>query len=222
MIRVMVTDRVRLISEVISAALEGEPDLEVVGVAASAEETLEQLERHACEILVVGTSLPDGGAFSLIEQVHRDYPHIRPIVLGMPDAEAIIIRFIEVGAAGYTLVHEPLEALIEQIRAVSNQQAFLGPEMAAAVMERIAVLSERLTNVGMQPEHYAELTEREREVLELVASGLSNQEIADQLVIGLGTVKNHIHNIFEKLNVSNRQDAAIFLSLLQQDGDLLT
>lgn len=221
MIRVLVTDRVRLISEVIAAALEGEPGIEVVGIATSVEETLAQLERRDCDVLLIGTSLPDSGAFNLIEFVHRDYPFIRPIVLGMPDSEAVIIRFIEAGASGYTLINESMDALIEQIRAVSNREAYLAPEMAAAIMERIAVLSERLTNVGMHPEHYAELTEREREVLELVAGGLSNQEIADQLVIGLGTVKNHIHNIFEKLNVSNRQDAAIFLSLLQQDGDVL-
>ena len=73
-----------------------------------------------------------------------------------------------------------------------------------------------LADVGMVPEHYDELTEREREILTLIASGMTNQEISDQLTIEVGTVKNHIHNIFDKLNVSSRKDASLYLALLQQ------
>ena len=86
-------------------------------------------------------------------------------------------------------------------------------------MDRIANLSEILEDVGVVPEQYEELTERERQILNLIASGLTNQAIADQLVIEVGTVKNHIHSIFDKLNVSSRKDAALYLSLLKQHED---
>ena len=103
-----------------------------------------------------------------------------------------------------------------RIRAAFNEEAIIDPEVAVALIDRLADLSDLLSDVGVTPEHYESLTERECEILELIADGLTNQEIADKLTIEVGTVKNHIHSIFDKLNLSNRKDAAIYLSLLQQ------
>lgn len=215
MIRVFVVDRLRVICDVLAAALAGQPGLQVAGFAPGLDETVAALPDAACDVLLLSANLPDGAALQLTEHLRHELPGVQVLVFGMADSQPAILRYIEAGVAGYALADESFVELVEHIVAVHNQQALVAPEVAAVLMDRIADLSAKLSNVGIRPGHYEELTEREREILELVAQGLSNQEIAEQLVIGLGTVKNHVHNIFEKLHVNNRQDAAIFLSLLQ-------
>jgi DNA-binding NarL/FixJ family response regulator len=91
--------------------------------------------------------------------------------------------------------------------------------MAAAFMDHIAELAHISAGPYLQPDAYSELTPRELEVLELISEGLSNQEIADQLYIEVGTVKNHVHNLLKKLDAANREDAAAHLPFIKQDGD---
>lgn len=219
MIRVFVVDRLRLTCEVLAAALGGQAGLEVAGYAttfdAAAAQLAQLLPDAECDVLLLSANLADGAALQLTKHLRHEAPGVQVLVFGMADSQPIIMHYIEAGIAGYALADESFAELVEHIVAVRNQQALVAPEVAAELMDRIADLSDKLSNVGIRPGHYEELTEREREILGLVAQGLSNQEIAEQLVIGLGTVKNHVHNIFEKLHVNNRQDAAIFLSLLQ-------
>jgi DNA-binding NarL/FixJ family response regulator len=215
MIRVFVVDRLRVICDVLASALGRQPGLQMAGFATGFDETAAALPDAACDVLLLNANLPDGAALQLTEHLRHELPGVQVLVFGMADSQPIILRYIEAGVAGYALADESFAELVEHIVAVHNQQALVAPEVAAVLMDRIADLSDKLSNVGIRPGHYEELTEREREILGLVAQGLSNQEIAEQLVIGLGTVKNHVHNIFEKLHVNNRQDAAIFLSLLQ-------
>jgi DNA-binding NarL/FixJ family response regulator len=215
MIRVFVVDRLRVVCEVLASALEGNSGLQVAGFATTFDAAAAELPGAACDVLLLSANLPDGAALQLTEHLRHELPGVQVLVFGMADSQPIIMRYIEAGVAGYALSDESFAELVEHVVAVYNQQALVAPEVAAELMDRIADLSDKLSNVGIRPAHYEELTEREREILGLVAQGLSNQEIAEQLVIGLGTVKNHVHNIFEKLHVNNRQDAAIFLSLLQ-------
>ena len=215
MIRIFVVDRLRLLCDVLATALAGQPDFDVAGHALDIETAAAHLAAEPCDVLLLSANLPDGAALHLTERLRHERPDLRIIVFGLVESQPVIMRYIEAGVAGYALADESFTDLVDHIAAVRNQQALLAPEVAAELMDRIADLSDKLSNVGIRPGHYEELTEREREILGLVAQGLSNQEIAERLVIGLGTVKNHVHNIFEKLHVNNRQDAAIYLSLLQ-------
>ena len=216
MIRILVVDRIHLAGEALAVVLNKETDMQVVGVAHNAEEALQQIAVIECDLLLANAHLYEESALQLIEEVKGANPNLKVIVLGLADSEAVIMRYIEAGASGYTLLQDALDELRLRIRATFNQEAFVAPEVVAALMDRIANLSEILEDVGVVPEQYDELTEREREILNLIAAGLTNQAIADQLIIEVGTVKNHIHSIFDKLNVSSRKDAALYLSLLKQ------
>lgn len=216
MIRILVVDRIHLAGEALAVVLNKETDMQVVGVAHNVEEALQQIAAIDCDLLLANAHLYEESALQLIEEVKSVHPNLKVIVLGLADSEAVIMRYIEAGASGYTLLHDSLDELRLRIRATFNQEAFVAPEVVAALMDRIANLSEILEDVGVVPEQYDELTDREREILNLIAAGLTNQAIADQLVIEVGTVKNHIHSIFDKLNVSSRKDAALYLSLLKQ------
>lgn len=216
MIRILVVDRIHLAGEALAVVLNKESDMQVVGVAHNVEEALQQIAAIDCDLLLANAHLYEESALQLIEEVKSVHPNLKVIVLGLADSEAVIMRYIEAGASGYTLLQDSLDELRLRIRATFNQEAFVAPEVVAALMDRIANLSEILEDVGVVPEQYDELTDREREILNLIAAGLTNQAIADQLIIEVGTVKNHIHSIFDKLNVSSRKDAALYLSLLKQ------
>lgn len=220
MIRIVVVDRIHLAGEALAAVLGKEPDMVVVGSFHSVEETLQKIVALSCDLLLVNAHLYEDSALQLIEAIKQLTPNLKVFVLGLAESEAVIMRYIEAGASGYTLLQDSLDELRLRLRATFNQEAFVAPEVAAALMDRIANLSEILEDVGVVPAQYEELTEREREILDLIATGLTNQAIAEQLVIEVGTVKNHIHSIFDKLNVSSRKDAALYLSLLQQHEEI--
>jgi DNA-binding NarL/FixJ family response regulator len=125
------------------------------------------------------------------------------------------LTYIEAGAAGYVLKEASVEDLVENIRAVADGQALVSPVIARTLMERVADLVRICDDLGITVGGIAELTRRETEVLELIAQGKTNQEIADEMIIELGTVKNHVHNLLKKLNVSNRAEAARYFNLMR-------
>jgi DNA-binding NarL/FixJ family response regulator len=111
-----------------------------------------------------------------------------------------------------------VDELLRNIRAAYRGEALVSPEIAGALMSRVTELAQIFAEVTSIPES-VELTSREHEVLKLVAKDLSNQEIADRLVIEVGTVKNHVHSILQKLNASSREDAAAYWSIIKEHAD---
>ena len=216
MIRLLLVDRVRLVCEVIGSALEGEPDIQVVGMATTEEDALQIMQETACDIALVNTTLPGNGALSLVRAVREYDLDVKVLIIGVPDAEAVIMTYINAGAFGYILREDSPQELLVNIRAAYNDKALVTPTVAAKLISRIAELNDNLAEVGVDPTDYQELTPRERETLALIGEGLTNQEIADTLVIELGTVKNHVHSILDKLNVNSRKDAALYLSMLEE------
>lgn len=217
MIRLVMADRVRLVCEVIGAALEGEPDIHVVGIATTEAMAYEQATEADANMALISTSLPDGGALRLVQRFREDAPHVKVLVTGLAATESVIMRYIEAGAAGYVLRDDSVDELLRNIRAAFEEKALVSPEVAARLMQRIAELNEQLADLGIDPTEYQELTPREKEILDLIADGLTNQEIAETLTIEVGTVKNHVHNILSKLNVNSRQDAAMVLALFENE-----
>jgi DNA-binding NarL/FixJ family response regulator len=166
----------------------------------------------------VSTNLPNNGALTLTHRISsKDTAKV--LVMGVAEVEEVILRFVEAGAAGYILREESADALIENIWAVYNDEALISPEISAAIMSRLTLteLAEAKSAVDVGSGGYADLTPREREVLSLISQGLNNQEISENLVIEVGTVKNHVHNILQKLDVNSRYDAADYWDAMQSN-----
>jgi two-component system, NarL family, nitrate/nitrite response regulator NarL len=216
MIHIAIVDRVRLICEVISAALEDEQDIAIASVAVTKEEALEicRSEDFVCDVLLVSTNLPENDSLELVRECKHLRPNLKLLVVGLPETEPVILAYIEAGATGYVLKEDSVAEMLKHIRAAYKGEAMISPQIAMSLMARINQLAEEITEFDVS--YYSELTNREREVLDLIGAGLSNQDIANQLFIELGTVKNHVHRILDKLNVNSRQDAAAYLALVEQ------
>jgi len=214
MIRVLIVHETRLICDLKATVLRNEPDIEVVGCVAVADEALAMLKKSDCDVVLVSVTLPDDGAFILTRSIAKLGNPIKVLITGLTESKAVILRCIEEGVSGYVNTDESLTDLVRKIRCVSQGEFLVSPGIAAALISRISELKKLVTELNgfkeMNPDHlYAELTERECEVLDLIERGCSNQEIANNLCIELGTVKNHVHNILDKLDVRTRKHAAI-------------
>jgi two-component system, NarL family, nitrate/nitrite response regulator NarL len=219
MIRILIVDNSRLMCQMMRTVLKREADMEVVGCATTTEEALNQVP--ACEVILIGTELPNDVVHNLIQKVAAEHPDVKILVLGLPKSEKAILHYIEAGATGYVLKEDSVDKLLKTVRAAHSGEAIVSPQIAAALMNRLA----RLANLyGQGPLQKAwhesdELTRREQEVLNLIAQGLSNQEIANRLYIQVGTVKNHVHSVLRKLNVNSRKEAAVYLSAVANPAD---
>jgi DNA-binding NarL/FixJ family response regulator len=207
-IRTLIVDEHRISGTVLAAVLSEEPDIDVVGVATTAQETIELISR--CDIIIVNTSIREDAALEISRLGLSPDLSVKTLVMGIPESEDVILRYIEAGAAGFVLRDDSVEGLLETMHAVHNDEAILPPNLAAKLMSRVAELALDFENASSADTAIAEeLTRREQEVLDLICEGKTNQEIADTLIIELGTVKNHVHNLLKKLNVSSRREAAL-------------
>lgn len=213
MIRVLLVSEMSLVCNVIASVLEDEPDITVVGRATSAEEALAQIDE--ADVALVSTRLPDDSALSLTESVVERDPATKVIVLGLRESEQTILQYVEAGADGYVLRDNSVDKLLDNIRAADDEEALVSPDVAYALMSRVTELAQIFSDVEAGIDQPVDLTPREREVLDLIAEGLTNREIADRLYIEVGTVKNHVHSILQKLDVNSREDAAAYLAIIK-------
>jgi DNA-binding NarL/FixJ family response regulator len=204
MIRVLIMDDVRAICETIAAAVRAEPDLETAGCATTLVEALPHLE--ACDVIVINSTANGDGALRLVETLRRLAPQVKIVVMGLARGEREATPWIEAGATSYVTKERPLAELLRSMRGAHHTalggHAAHGSGLKGYLSEWVGFQRGRFADSGPHS-----LTRREREVISLVRQGLTNQEIAEALVIELGTVKNHVHNILRKLNVSSRREA---------------
>jgi DNA-binding NarL/FixJ family response regulator len=159
-------------------------------------------------------TLPDSSALPLVRRISDRYNATKVVVTNLIRSKTAILQCLEEGAAGYVLEDESLADLKQKIAAIYNESFRIAPDITSALVSRVAELKRLATSLGntktLQIENsYNELTPREQEVLSLLAKGYTNHEIAEALVIEVGTVKNHVHNIFRKLDIHERQHAAV-------------
>jgi DNA-binding NarL/FixJ family response regulator len=218
-IRVFVVHEFRLMCNIICAALEGEPDIQIVGFATTLEDALVDITGEATDVVLLSSRLPGHGTLKLTDALAKTAPSVKVLILGIAETKEKVLRYIESGATGYVHRDNSVEDMVAAIGAAYDGRAIISPEIAAALIERVSKLARRFAHVENALPGTISLTSRQLDILELLEHNLSNKQIADQLVIEVGTVKNHIHHILTKLGVTNRADAASFLSLLREQNE---
>jgi DNA-binding NarL/FixJ family response regulator len=209
MTNVLIVTTTRFMSDLIQMACKNQPDLAVVACVNDKAQAL--ANKNRCDVMLVSYDVPD--ALELIASVgHRGLP--ATVVIGLPNLEPLILRYLEAGASGCIRNEDSSEELVRTIRLAAARQNALTADLYPLVLKRVSVLANQ-QRVGNAPEIGTDktLTRREREILELISKGRNNREIARELTIELGTAKNHVHNILDKLNLKSRRDAAVYYSL---------
>ena len=195
--RLLIADDHGVVREGISYMLSGEDDIEIVGEAASGEELLAFIEETPVDVVLLDVRMAGMGGLKALEHIGRDVPQIRVLMLSMHDEPGYVRRAIELGAAGYLLKSAGRDELLRAIRAVSDGDVYIQGELMEPLVSNLAT-------PGLAPGH---LSPREREVLQLVANGLENKQIATNLGLSDATVKSYMRGIFERLEVTSRAEA---------------
>ena len=204
-IRVLIVNESPLYREGLARVLDKFGNIRVVGAVADPGEVPEQVARLQPAIILVQLIAPQGPA--TLRAAAGAASQTKVIALGVPNAEKDIIACAEAGAAGYLLQHESLDDLVATIETVARGEVVCSPRIAATLFRRVGELAaEHWARAGE-----ARLTPRELEIVDLIDRGLSNKEIALCLSIEVRTVKNHVHNILEKLRVRRRGEAAAWV-----------
>jgi len=202
LIRVYIVDDNRLLREGLVSMLAEQEEMAVIGAAASGRKAIEQIKDLRPDVALIDIGMPGKDGIEVTQTLRKDFPEVKVVILGMVDVTDEIMGCIEAGAAGYVLKEASFDYLVETIRSVHRGESFVSPQMAASLFSRIAELAgERGLRI---PRSSIKLTGRELEIIHLIAEGLPNKEIARQLSIEAQTVKNHIHNILDKLQLHSR------------------
>ena len=216
-ITVLLVMEVRLIGNLFASVLEDEPELDVAGCVSTPQDALTILHTQNVDVVLVSADLPDQNSLELTRSIMEHSPSTKVLVVGLSEENQYdTLRYIEAGAAGYILKDSSLKELTDLIRLANRGEAQVSSRMAAVMMERLFRLARMFSAVENKIDGDFHLTSRELEVLKFIGEGLTNQEIAARLVVEVGTVKNHVHRILEKLNVSNRQEAASYLAFIKR------
>ena len=207
-IRVLVVDDHALFRRGLQMVLEQEPDIEVVGEASDGSEAVEQAADTLPDIVLMDVRMPKRGGIDACTAIHEIVPSAKIIMLTISDEEADLYDAIKAGAMGYLLKEISIEEVASAIRAVHGGQSLISPSMASKLLTEFASMIKRSDDRQQVPT--PRLTDREMEVLKLVARGLNNRDIAKELFISENTVKNHIRNILEKLQLHSRMEAVVY------------
>jgi DNA-binding NarL/FixJ family response regulator len=206
LIRVLVADDEVLLRAAFSSLIEAEADLEVVGAAANGQEAAELAVRLAPDVVVMDVRMPVLDGIEATRRITRDGPGSRVLILTTFDLDEYVFEALRAGASGFALKSRPPEELLTGIRTVAAGEALLAPNVTQRL---IAHFTGGTTATAKTPWGLDELTDRERQVLVLVARGLSNAELAEALHVSLPTAKTHVSRILTKLGARDRTQLVI-------------
>jgi two-component system nitrate/nitrite response regulator NarL len=201
MIRAIIVAEVRLYRDGLAKILDAEDDIEVLGIAPRWPDALPLVRRAQPDLVLLDLSVGEGRV--AVAALRAAAPAIQVVAISIGDAETDVISWAEAGIAGYVTREDSLTTLIDVLRSVARGEMPCSPRIAATLLRRVGVLAATSAPAGRA----VGLTSRELEVVELIERGLSNKEIAGELNIEVATVKNHVHNILEKLHVRRRSEA---------------
>ncbi len=203
-IRVFLADDHAVVRRGLEALIETQADMVVVGTAVDGEEAVQQVDRLSPDVILLDIQMPRKNGVTAIGEIKTAHPDARILVLTSFGDDDTVFAAIKAGAMGYLLKDSSPQELMQAIRHVYNGRASLHPDIALKVIQE---LNKPPADLPLTDDP---LTEREVEVLKLVARGLTNQEIADQLVVSERTVRTHLSNILGKLHLANRTQAALY------------
>jgi DNA-binding NarL/FixJ family response regulator len=204
MITLLLVDDQNLIRQGLKALLELEPDLQVIGEAENGQVAIDCVAKLQPNVVLMDIRMPVMDGVTATKEICRQFPNVNVLVLTTFDDDTYVTAAIKYGAKGYLLKDTPSEEIAAAIRAVDRGYTHLAPGMMAKVMS--GQVSEAAISL---PPELEDLTPRELEVLKLIATGANNREIAQELYISEGTVKNHVTNLLNRLNLRDRTQAAI-------------
>jgi DNA-binding NarL/FixJ family response regulator len=207
-IRVLIADDQALFRRGLFVVLGTEDGVEVVAEAENGLEAIEKARELAPDVVLMDVRMPKANGIEAAAQIRADLPSTKILMLTVSDEEEDLYEAIKAGANGYLLKEISVEEVAEAIRAVMQGQSLISPSMASKLLSEFNALVRRAEDRQQFPA--PALTNREIEVLRLVAKGMSNREIAEELYISENTVKNHVRNILEKLHLHNRMEAVIY------------
>jgi DNA-binding NarL/FixJ family response regulator len=204
-IRILVVDDHRLFREGLIALVGAAPDTQVVGEAGTGEQALALLKELAADVVLMDIMMPDMNGIEATRRLRADHPQTQVVMLTMLEDDDSLFAAMCAGAHGYILKGADTADVLHTVRAVAAGQALFGP----AIARRLTAFFQHAQGKGLTVSPFPDLTDREREVLDLIAQGLDNRQIATRLYISGKTVSNHISNVFAKLHVTDRAQAIV-------------
>jgi DNA-binding NarL/FixJ family response regulator len=208
-IRAMIVDDHALFRRGLEMVLEEEPDIELVGQASDGTEAVEKAAESLPDVVLMDIRMPRSSGIEACRAMKEAAPSAKIVILTISDEEEDLFEAIRAGASGYLLKDIPLDEVADAVRAVHGGQSLINPSMAGKLLTEFATLAKRDDEERAQEVPAPRLTEREMQVLKLVARGMNNRDIAKELFISENTVKNHVRNILEKLQIHSRMEAVM-------------
>jgi DNA-binding NarL/FixJ family response regulator len=208
-IRVLVVDDHALFRRGLEMVLAEEPDIELVGEASDGAEAVEKAGEALPDVVLMDIRMPKSSGIEACRAMKEVSPSAKIVMLTISDEEEDLFEAIRAGASGYLLKDIPYDEVADVVRAVHGGQSLINPSMAAKLLTEFAALAKHDGEERPQQVPPPKLTDREMEVLRLVARGMNNRDIAKELFISENTVKNHVRNILEKLQIHSRMEAVM-------------
>ena len=208
-IRTLIVDDHALFRRGLEIVLVTEPDIEVVGQAGDGAEAVDKASEFLPDVVLMDVKMPRSSGIEACRAIKAAAPSAKIVILTMSDEEEDLFEAIRAGASGYLLKDIPLDEVAEAVRAVHGGQSLISPSMAGKLLTEFATLARRDQEEPPREVPAPKLTDREMQVLKLVARGMNNRDIAKELFISDNTVKNHVRNILEKLQIHSRMEAVM-------------
>ena len=207
-VSVLIVDDHALFRRGLQMVLEGESDINVVGEASDGQEAVERAEHTSPDVVLMDVRMPKRSGIEATRAIKDMLPSTKILMLTISDEEADLYEAIKAGASGYLLKEISIDEVANAVRAVQQGQSLISPSMASKLLTEFAAMVKRRDERSQVPG--PRLTERELEVLKLVAKGMNNRDIGAELFISENTVKNHVRNILEKLHLHSRMEAVVY------------
>lgn len=200
-IRILIADDHPMFREGVTQTLAGEKDFTIIGQASSGKEAFELAAELLPDVLLLDITMPDQNGIAVAKKISATFPVIQIIMLTASENEDDLMKALKAGARGYVLKGISAKELAKVIRTIAGGETFISPEMANILLFELSQPN--------QPDPFSDLSEREREILNLVAEGLTNREIGEQIYLSEKTIKHYMTNILQKLHVRSRVEAAL-------------
>jgi DNA-binding NarL/FixJ family response regulator len=205
MIRVLICDDQWIVCEGLELILGNDPEIEVVGLASDGVDALIKVAETRPDVVLMDLKMPEMNGVQATRKLKTEFPEVKVIVLTTYGDDEWVFDAVRAGAVGYLLKGTPREQLVAAVKGTANGESFVDPKIAGKLLDVVATQGAPAAGSALLDD----LTEREREVLQLLAQGLSNGEIASRLYLSPGTVRNYVSSILAKLDVADRTQAAL-------------